>query len=139
MMSAKKPRLTRKQAERQLSEARSAVEWYDDQTQRETNAALVGRFFKYRNSYSCPSVPEDYWWLYLAVTEMNEHGTLHGWSFQTDKDGRMEIEPHARVLGQLVSGLGSNYIEIERKEFYAAFDQLAQTIRGRIARDLLAR
>jgi hypothetical protein len=25
---------------------------------------LVGKCFRYQNSYSCPKTPKDYWWMY---------------------------------------------------------------------------
>ncbi|MGB1226239.1 MAG: hypothetical protein ACPHCN_19145, partial [Mycobacterium sp.] len=47
-------------AQKELSELR-------EEERREENDDLVGRFFVYRNCYSCPDGPEDYWNLYTAV------------------------------------------------------------------------
>lgn len=57
------------------------------------NSVFVGKTFKYRNSYSCPEKPTDYWWMYAKVTECSEaDGLLYATTFQTDKYGDMTVQ-----------------------------------------------
>ncbi|MET3225713.1 hypothetical protein ABIE85_001460 [Bradyrhizobium diazoefficiens] len=55
------------------------------------NGAKVGKTFKYRNSYSCPEKPSDYWWMYSKVTHMKD-GLLYATTFQTDKYGNVHVK-----------------------------------------------
>jgi len=78
------------------AEARRIGEQIDEietAARRETNNKKVGRYFKTRNSYSCPEKPSDYWWLYAKCTRMNDDGFLYAFNFQTDRYGKMEVEP----------------------------------------------
>lgn len=79
-----------------LKEQRSKLtqEIYDIETDEEIkkNQEFVGKYFKYRNSYSCPRSPEDYWWMYARVDRLNKSGIPVGVTFQTDSDGKIEIE-----------------------------------------------
>lgn len=77
----------------------------------EKNKAVVGKFFKFR----C----ED-WWVYIAVTGVDESGSLGGWSFQVDFYGRVEIEP-TEILRPVPP---DGHIEIEPAEFWAAWKSL---------------
>ena len=81
----------------------------------EQNQCLIGMCFKYRNCYSRPETPDDYWWLYARVIGV-EDGCLRVWTFQTDKYGKVEIEPST-----LRGKLGSGYEEIGAVEFGAAW------------------
>lgn len=61
---------------------------------------LVGTYWKYRSCYSCPG-PNDYWWLYAYVADLNEEDatlTLH--EFQVDKDGRLDVRPNTTHSGE---------------------------------------
>src|SRR5581483_1710586 len=86
----------------QLSEleatARAVGEKIDAIKTKERKAAnqkKVGRYYKTRNSYSCPENPSDYWWLYAKCTRMDNEGFLYAFKFQTDKYGKIEIESDA--------------------------------------------
>jgi hypothetical protein len=57
----------------------------------EDNAALLGKTFKYRNCYSCPERPSDYWPLYAKVTKVDKDGYLKVFTFETDKYGHINI------------------------------------------------
>jgi len=56
------------------------------------NLALVGKYFKYRNCYSCPESDSDYWWIYARVDSLSESNTPVVIQFQTDKYGMITIE-----------------------------------------------
>lgn len=82
------------------------------------NAALVGRTFKFRNSYGGCDESEK-WWLYGKVIDIKDGGLLM-FRFQTDNNGRIEIEPAQYKVGIADSG----YQEIPEKEFDRAWAAL---------------
>jgi len=86
------------------------------------NAKFIGRFFKARNNYSCPEKPSDYWWLYIKVETDNEG--LHGVEFQTDKDGKIEVDFSRYYLRHSLEG----YIEITEEEYAEAWESLKKKI-----------
>lgn len=53
--------------------------------------ANIGKCFRYRNNYSCPEKPSDYWWLYRKITGVKD-GSYTSFQFQTDRDGMVRIE-----------------------------------------------
>lgn len=80
--------------------------WSLEQEERtKANRSLVGKCFAYRNSFSCPG-PDDYWTLYQQVMRLTASGNVQVFSFQIDKDGRIEIqtrEHSTTVLGKPIS------------------------------------
>lgn len=93
---------------------------------------LLGKCFRYRNSYSCPEGEKDRWWLYMRVTEVTKDGWLTVFSFQTDKDGAIEIVPEKRKMHE--SSLGE---PITQKQFQHAYKILVRGLNYR-ARDAKA-
>lgn len=88
---------------------------------------LVGRCFKLKNNYSCPEKKSDYWYKYTKITSIEKDDVYrscggealsyyHGISFQTDKNGRIDINP---MEESYVHSLGN---EITLKEFNRALD-----------------
>jgi hypothetical protein len=88
---------------------------------------LEGTFYKVKTSYSCPTKPSDYWWIYTKVTEIkpddvyNTNGngvTCHfkGWSFQNCRDGNFSVEQEK--IGY-VHSLGK---QITQQEFIQAWN-----------------
>jgi len=68
---------------------------------RKASDRLVGKCFLYRNCYSCPKGPEDYWNLYQRVLRVTHDGNLQVFSFQVDKDGVISVETRTRSSGSL--------------------------------------
>ncbi len=95
------------------------------------NMELIGRCFKYRNSYSLPEGPGDYWWMFCKVTGV-EGDALLILEFQTDKYGETSIKKDSRNLGLEMSHLSesSNYIPIGNDEFQAEWDSLIGRLQG---------
>ena len=58
------------------------------------NADVVGKCFRFRNSYSCPKTSADYWWLYIQVVAIDDDGDLVYWSFEQDQFDRVSIVPN---------------------------------------------
>lgn len=96
----------------------------EDAERKAEHAKLIGRCFKYRNCYSCPKEESDYWWMYTKVTGMGDGYWPKAFQFQTDKDGKIEIE-YARHHANL-----GGYVEITAKEFNAAWRKLQRQIAG---------
>ena len=58
--------------------------------------ALIGKCFKYRNCYSCPEKPSDYWYLYLKVLRIKGANAIVE-EFQCDKYGEIQIKPAKEI------------------------------------------
>lgn len=84
------------------------------------NRLLIGRFFKYRNCYSCPDTEADYWWLYATVTGVTEFGSCNGWSFQHTATNEWNLQ-HDEHLGTIPQG----WQEITAVEFWHAAGNFA--------------
>lgn len=94
-----------------LAEQIGAIQYERDNAE---NQKLVGRFYKYRNCYSCPETDADYWWLYVKVISADGH-SLRIFQFQRDNDGRSNTE-HANRFSNM-----HGYIEIDEAEYQAAW------------------
>lgn len=72
---------------------------------------MVGKTYKYRNSYSCPESDADYWWMYMRVAGASENGLV---IITAGKDfrGRVNIQTQGSAFPIL-----DGYIEIDVKEF----------------------
>lgn len=62
----------------------------EGEEQRREHAKLVGRCFKYRNTYG--GSHDKWWWLYAKVTGVTLRGELEGIQFQDDGEGRLTVE-----------------------------------------------
>lgn len=115
--------MTRKeQLEETINTARAELNKIEDAESYERNSALVGKCYKYRNSYSCPERPQDYWWLYVVVTGL-ERSSLNLFMFERDINGKIEIKRnHVR------SYLAGGYQEIERSELLTAWREIVAQI-----------
>jgi hypothetical protein len=86
---------------------------------------LEGKYFKYKNCYSCPQKKSDYWWLYSKVVTVEKENlyksgenvlaTCTCWGFQTDKNGMININP---IYETYTHSLG---VEISKSEFEKAW------------------
>ena len=109
-----------------VEKARSELREIEEAESAKVNQALVGKFFKFRNSYSCPE-PHEYWWLYMAVTGLSDEGNPLTWNFSKDIYGKIDVE-----VDQLPPpSVSSGYIEIKAKEFYKAYESLMAELNAR--------
>lgn len=83
----------------------------------------LGRFYKYRNCYSCPNGDSDYWWMFRKITGMDKYGNLTSLSFQKDKNGKLEIDTMKRSY---ITG----WTEITKDEYYTAWEGFLAEING---------
>lgn len=90
---------------------------------------LVGRFFKYRNSYGTG----DKWWLYAHATEVDSLGRILGLSFQHTSQDIIEIELKTSAIG--IGGvITAGWEEIEPSEFWEAAAQIRTEVRHRLSK-----
>jgi hypothetical protein len=76
---------------------------------------ILGRCYRFRNNYSMPEKPSDYWWLYRRVVRIEKDGTIRCFEFQTDKHGEISVKPEAYHYETVIRGE-----EISLKEFKEA-------------------
>jgi hypothetical protein len=102
--------------EKQISVLRGELNRIKEAEADKAYSALVGKFFKAKNHYSCPEKPSDYWWIYVKVLGVSGGG-LSCTSFQTDKNGEVNVRPDAFYMSVSLE----SYIEIPEKEYERAF------------------
>ena len=114
----------REELEQILQQARTELTEILKAEESPIQQALLGRYFKYRNCYSCSQTDADSWWLYLKPLTILD-GRLFGISFQQDTNGEISIQT-AASLHYLVfrDGVPSSYIEIPTEEFWGAWAAL---------------
>lgn len=92
-----------------------------------------GKFFKYKNSYSCPKKPSDYWYAYTKVVSIKPDDIYEGhagvvlshctvYCFQIDKYGNLLVEINKKTC---THSLGK---EIPETEFNRAFGKIVDLI-----------
>lgn len=102
-----------------------------DEKKRVLGAALVGKCYRYRNSFSCPEGDADYWWLYMKLTGLDDMGTLIAHTFQTDKTGKIEIRFDEPRYGFDPEGRFGTWEEISDIKFRSEWMVLQIEIAGR--------
>lgn len=106
---------TRQQWIEQLSEARNALNDIDDKERAERNAGLVGKCFRYRNSYGGDR-PK--WWIFGRVVSLQE-GYLTMFDFETTSDGTISITPsNTRLSIEGWEAIDSNTFDFHWNELF---------------------
>lgn len=108
-----------------VEKARAELREIEEAENMKASKALVGKFFKYRNSYSCPK-PDEYWWLYTAVIGVTDEGNPRAWNFQKDIYGKVEVEED-----MFRPSLSAGYTEISEQEFWKAYDGIMFELNSR--------
>lgn len=90
---------------------------------RKANSKLIGKTFRYRNSYG--GTGRD-WWLYARVIKIDQYGSPVCFRFQTDCDGKIEIDQNYSAPYTLNGG----YQEITKTEFRKAWRVVKNKIKG---------
>lgn len=112
---------TKEQIEAELAPLQALLGRLRDAEERQKAVALVGKCFKCRNNYSCPKGPKDYWWYYVKCVGMGQYRPK-AFTFQTDKEGRIEIKEENWFMR------ADGYIEISEREFQAAWRRVQKRI-----------
>lgn len=87
------------------------------------NRDTVGKCYRYRNCYSCPEKPSDYWWLYTKVVGL-EGPNIFYTEFEVAKDGRISINFNRQCYASMIHG----HVEIRASEFNKAWRALQSKI-----------
>lgn len=101
----------------------------DEKAERERNKDLLGKCFKYHNSYGGDR-PK--WWMYARVLEIPTRWGGKCFTFQTDCDGKIEVEPGGSRMAP--SAHSPNWLPISLSEFSAAW----RVVQRRIAKGMPA-
>ena len=107
-----------------ISKARDELNKLEAQQLKKENKEFLGKCFKYDNCYSMAK-PNEHWWDYAKVTKLT-NGSCHGIKFETDCNGKIEIESDCFLWVSKNFSLG--YIEIPDKEFFDAWKELKKKI-----------
>jgi hypothetical protein len=103
-----------------IDNARKELFIIENEERRNINNNFIGKYYKYRNSYSCPKENE-YWWIYQKITNVDEHGILYSLQFQKDIFGEIRINSHENTYM-------INWIEITEKEFLEELKKIVDEI-----------
>lgn len=125
----KKLNLTKEQLQKQLNdiaekENKEMVEKYYPEFKK-----FEGRYFKYKNNYSCPTKKSDYWFTYTKVVKVSPDdiydtrgngvtSRFNGWYFEVDKFGHTSI---SSIEGGYIHSLDK---EITETEFNKAWNKM---------------
>lgn len=87
---------------KRIADDRQTLDAIETDERIKENNSLIGKCFAYRNCYSCPKGPEDYWTLWIRVTGVGDDGWLRTFQFETDVYGetRMKEARHGASLGE---------------------------------------
>ena len=107
----------KKQLQNIINEARNELSEIEDAEKTQEHEKYVGRFFKYKNSYSCPETEKDYWWIYATILKTEDCG-VRMFSFEIDSYGTFEIKPNEWH----VSFPYVEWIEIDKAEYMKAWN-----------------
>jgi hypothetical protein len=109
--------------EKQLQKLQREI--YEEVTKKETERAkkLIGKCFKFRNSYSCPDGDKDKWWYYIRVIDAQE-GRCICVSHEIDKNGDVSVKKgsHATQTFDKSTGIQASYIPVGLSEYLDAFN-----------------
>ncbi len=106
-----------------IADAQKSLSAIQYQERRRAHERLIGKCYKFRNSYSCPEKESDYWWLYRKITSMDEFGWLNTFEFQKDRSGQITIREENLKVAE-----SSEDIPISHAEFNEAWDALRKHI-----------
>lgn len=95
----------------------------ENKSRKEKNQKLVGKYFKYRNCYSCPQTDADYWFLYSVFTAIDSDGYLTKLQFEIDKDGQGSFQIHEFSDGPLQGS-----VEISKAEYQRALKKFKKRV-----------
>lgn len=98
-----------------LAEFNTLKEARDEAINKPKRLALVGKCFKYRNNYSCPDKPSDYWWMWVMVVGESEIGWPITVQTERDKYGRVFVKRDE--VGWSDGTPGGGYIPVTRREY----------------------
>jgi hypothetical protein len=97
-----------------ICDARAKLDEAESAERDKINARLIGRCFRYQNSYGGD---KEKWWLYMRVTRVDD-GSLRAMRFEEDCYGRVNVDPNAWIMhGEISYG----WKPISRSDFDMAW------------------
>lgn len=108
---------TLKQLRHQRARLQKQIDAIETAKERRTCMPLVGKCFRFENSYGCDKRK---WWLYAKVLRADEDAWLITLQFQTDCTGRVTLEPEVTQRPHHLL----TFQEISDEEFEQAFFEL---------------
>lgn len=114
---------TKEQIEAEIAPLKAQLDELRDAEVLKESLTMVGKCFKYRNCYSMPQTEAYYWWYYAKVIGIGEYWPK-AFTFQIDKDGKIEIE--YKTTFHRMQG----YTQIPAREFDAAWRKVQKRIAG---------
>lgn len=89
---------------------------------------LVGTCLKYRNSYSCPQGPEDYWFAYMKLVAIKDQAWV-AHEFQIDKNGELSLTKEKYVpIYSTKDPLPSGWVKISKAEYKRAYQHVLKLV-----------
>jgi hypothetical protein len=111
-------------ARAQVDVARKRVQLLEDEQFRAKVPSfrkLVGTCWRYRNSYSCPQEPSDYWFAYRKLVGLKDkEQAFIAQEFQIDKHGELRASGEASVPIYRADHEMTGWKQISAKEYRAA-------------------
>jgi hypothetical protein len=108
---------------------RREIQQIEEAEDTKRHRALVGKCFKYRNCYSMPQKPSDYWWMYCRVDRVRG-GAAYGLKFQTDSNGLMSISSERVSYAPAMAHEDGDYKQITKAEFVRALRAFSKRVQG---------
>ena len=109
----------KEELERQMRKLRTELNEIQDRENAERFSGLVGKCFVYRNCYSCPEKPSDYWDSYCQVHSITG-SYANVMEFEIDKDGMIRIHPDRCVPANM---LGTSWKPLTVAQFKRQIDR----------------
>ena len=97
-----------------ISDARDKLDAIEKKEKEKTIRPLVGKCFKYRNSYGS----DENWWLYKKILSISDRAWLNAFMFQKTSRGNWEIHFNETYISLL-----DGYISISEEEFNQAWKE----------------
>ena len=90
------------------------------------NRALLGKCFTYRNNYSLPKKPSDYWIVYIKIVSADADGVC-AFEFQKDRDGVCFVKPSEQRYPRSFRE-ENGYVSIKPIEFARAWQRFLRDL-----------
>ena len=113
----------KEQIKTKIEELRAELWEIEAKENRARNDKYVGKHFRFRNCYSTPS---EKWWCYHKVLKGGDGIFMETFSFQTDCNGKVEIEIGGSSINTLGEPCTQQVFESAWKKTLAAIKEYAQ-------------
>lgn len=109
-----KPTKAEKSLLAQLDKIHTKIHTFRQKREAKELQTLVGTYWRFRNSYSCPESEADRWWVYKKIYGSGKE--VFCFEFQVGKDGKVTVE---KTFGRKPS---AGWKPISSNQFWDAWD-----------------